>query len=128
MGASLPGEKNPNARFSMNQVREIRAAWARGETTCAVIAEAHGVEEKTIYLMVRGKTYKDPAYQQPANCARFTKKGERHPMHRLSLKDVVEIKRLIAAGHQTLTAIGARFGVSRSHVGGIKRGKFWRHV
>jgi len=128
MGARLPGEKNPNARFSMEQVREIRAVWARGETTCADIAKAHGVQEKTIYLMVRGETYRDPAYAQPANRDRFTKKGERHPLHRLSEVEVVEIKRLIAAGHHTLTAIGERFGVSRSHVGGIKHGKFWKHV
>lgn len=128
MGGSLPGEKNPHARFSREQVREIRAVWARGETTCADIARTHGVQEKTIYLMVRGATYRDPAYQQPANRDRFTKKGERHPLHRLSVADVVEIKRLIAGGQHTLTAIGERFGVSRSHVGGIKRGKFWRHV
>jgi len=128
MGGRLSGGANPNARLTADQVAQVRGEWTRGNVTCADLARRFDVGQRTIYGIVRGETYKDGSYKPPPNTSRATKKGEKHPGHRLTESQVLEIKQLIADGGMTLTAIGARFGVTRSHVGAIKAGRFWRHV
>lgn len=128
MSGCLPGSSNPTARLSVDQIKIIRREWSLGQVTCRALAARFGVCLRTMYGIVRGETYVDPEYCPPLNANRDTKKGERHNMARLSAADVVEIRRLIKKGGMTLTAIGEMFGVSRSHIGGIRRGRFWRHV
>lgn len=128
MGASLPGTRNPNARFTAAQVREIRALWRRGRLSAEEIAARYRCHKSAIYRMVRGESYTAPRYSPKPTRERFTKKGERHPQSKLSVIQVVEIKRMLKRGDMTKTAIGARFGVSRSHIGAIASGKYWRHI
>ena len=109
MSCSLPGTFNPNARFSREEVAAIRSTWRNGEETCAALADRYGVDQKTIYKMVRGESYRDPEYLQPPNTERSTKKGERHPGHRLTESEVGEIKRLISDGGTPPSASGSAY-------------------
>lgn len=51
--------------------------------------------------------------------------GERHPMAKLTAQDAAAVRQALAAGEPT-AAIAARFGVSRTTVGDIGRGRIWR--
>lgn len=55
-------------------------------------------------------------------------RGERHGSAKLSEAEVIEIKRLITGGEMSRAEIGNRFGVDRSAVRKIARGRSWRHV
>jgi len=51
--------------------------------------------------------------------------GGKNPNAKLSEDDVVEVRRLLTLGH-THRAIGNRFGVDRSTITAINRGKHWK--
>jgi hypothetical protein len=53
--APMPGEKNPSARLTAEDVLAIRAAWPR--TTQAVLAKQYGVAPTTISAVVRRETW-----------------------------------------------------------------------
>jgi hypothetical protein len=55
------------------------------------------------------------------------RKGEKHPLAKLTATCVEEIKNLRAGG-ATLKLVGDRFGVSESQVSLIYRGKTWKHT
>lgn len=54
--------------------------------------------------------------------------GERHPLARLTLSDVREIKRLCEAKTERQRDIGARFGVTQTTVSAIVTGKLWAYA
>lgn len=54
--------------------------------------------------------------------------GEGNRAARLRAEDVVEIRRLYAAGEGSQQALADRFGITQSHVGYIIRRKAWAHV
>lgn len=51
-------------------------------------------------------------------------RGERHGSHKLTDKQVLEIR----AAKGTHRAIAKAFGIGKSTVGGIKRGTAWKHL
>jgi hypothetical protein len=53
--------------------------------------------------------------------------GERHPMVRLTEVQVRELRKLYSEGWK-LSALVARFGVSKSAVHGIAKKRTWKHV
>jgi hypothetical protein len=55
------------------------------------------------------------------------RKGEKHPLVRLSTADVEEIRRLGSLGHTHLVIAG-QFGVCRQYIGKIMRRENWSHV
>jgi hypothetical protein len=61
----------------------------------------------------------------PPDSSRRPLSGERHPAHKLSSGQVVEIRKLRAAGHKQQTVADA-FGVSVSAIKDIDAGRSWR--
>lgn len=53
--------------------------------------------------------------------------GERHPSHKLTDAQVIEIRRRAAAGEQT-RPMAREFGVTAPVVRGIRRGTMWKHL
>jgi len=51
-------------------------------------------------------------------------KGEQHPFARLTESQVHEIREI----GDSQRGIAARYGISQSHVSGIKHRRFWRHI
>jgi hypothetical protein len=54
---SNPGEKNPQAKLTAEQVLEIRTRYAAGGITCARLAGRYGVSGSLISLIVREKIW-----------------------------------------------------------------------
>lgn len=55
-------------------------------------------------------------------------RGELHGQAKLNNSDIPIIRKLIAEGKTTLTAIGKRFGVTPTTICYIKHGKKWGHI
>ena len=55
------------------------------------------------------------------------RRGERHPLVRLTEDDVRSI-RALRAGGATETSLATRFGVGRAQIGKIARRENWKHV
>lgn len=55
-------------------------------------------------------------------------RGEQHGRARLTEADVLEIRRIYAAGEMAQHPLAHRFGVSRSLIKDIVQGKCWRHL
>jgi hypothetical protein len=55
------------------------------------------------------------------------KRGVEHHNHKLSERDVTQIRALSMAG-LTKTKIGRNFNVSRTTVANVLSGKIWKHV
>jgi hypothetical protein len=55
------GQGNANSRLTEDQVREIRASYVKKSkhANTVILAERYGVDNVTISLIVRGKTWKD---------------------------------------------------------------------
>lgn len=51
--------------------------------------------------------------------------GEQNPAHKLTLAEVQEIRHCFLVGNTTITALGSKFGVSRSAVSLVVRGRTW---
>jgi hypothetical protein len=60
-------------------------------------------------------------------CRAHDRKGQNHPMSRLTAEDVVEIRRLRDCG-ATEASVAAKFGIGRGQVGKIHRRENWGHV
>lgn len=58
-----------------------------------------------------------------------TRKGEVHPLAKLTNEDIVLLKKLISFGNSDKIIYEFFKGrISRSHIGGIRRGTFWKHI
>ena len=54
--------------------------------------------------------------------------GAKHPLSVLNESDVKQIRTLHSLGIYTLSEIGDRFEISKSHVGHIVKRRIWKHV
>jgi hypothetical protein len=56
---ALRGDSNGHAKFTWQQVREIRARYAMGNITQRALAREHGVNQYAIWAIVIGKTWRE---------------------------------------------------------------------
>lgn len=55
-------------------------------------------------------------------------RGEGHPFAKFSLKTVLEVRRLYATGKFKQVELARQFNISNSHLCGLLKRRFWRHV
>lgn len=134
-----PGESNPAAKFTAEEVKAIWNAYAAGGITQAELAKMYNTSQPVIGGIVRGESWSTVTggavssaggrrelerRNRVANCRR----GEGHPFSKLTEKDVLEIKRLASVDGLSGRKISSLFGVSVSVVCDILRGDSWSHV
>lgn len=56
------------------------------------------------------------------------RKGEQHPYAKLTEKDVLKIRKMIASGEYKHKTIARKFGVSNQSVCDIGKNRVWKHV
>lgn len=71
-------------------------------------------------------TQADNVHDMMAKGRSVAVRGEQHGCARLSASDVDQIRALVDAGHHTITAVSALFGVSRRQVRRIAAGESWK--
>ncbi len=58
----------------------------------------------------------------------YDRRGSDNPRAKIDEQDVIAIRSAVVAGDMTLKAIGHFFGISKTQVGHIVKGKTWSHV
>lgn len=55
-------------------------------------------------------------------------KGEEHPQHKLTEKQVIAIRRLWEIGHRNIRVLAKNNGVSTSNIRKIVKNQTWTHI
>ena len=116
--AQWPEARQGFARFTDEQVLEIRQRYHREDTTFDEIAKDYGVTATAITDLVHGDTYKyceGPLSPAGAN----HRKGERHPRAKWSDAVVDELRERYAKGDISQQQLADEYGMSRSNVSNI---------
>ncbi len=108
------GSKHHNSRLTNDVVLEIRARLLAGERGCAVAA-AYGIGRSQVSAIRVGKSWA------------HLDTGELRPAAKLTVADVVAIRRLGASGVPS-SVIAARYGVTRSYINRIKSRACWANI
>lgn len=64
---------------------------------------------------------------RPSNYRTRDNSGENHPRSKLTKEDVFLIKELFKKG-ETVTSLSQQFGVSKSAINSILKGRTWGHL
>lgn len=117
------GESHPNARFTDEQVAEMRRRYSAGESQ-ASLGRAFGTSGEVVGPVVTGKTWRHLPGAIPSG---GTSRGESHYRSRLTVESVRLIRARHAAG-DSQTALAREFGVSLGTVHSVVRRINWKDV
>lgn len=125
------GSERPNSILTEDAVRDIRLRYATGRVTQKQLASEHGVDTTTVTRIISGQNWKHikstltPEQIEMATDSNRAR-GERSGRAKLTLADVVEIRRKFAAG-ASKSELGREYGVSANTIGNaINRG--WKQL
>ena len=109
-------------RISLRTAKKIRKQLLRGEYISDV-SRQHGVSYSCVHSIATGRTWQHLGnpIQIPAS------RGERHRRAKLTEKSARKVKQLLRDG-APISALAAKFGVSRGAVYAIKYNRTWRHI
>lgn len=126
---SPKGASNPNSRLTSASVIEIRKDYVSG-ASAEGLARHFRVTKATINDVVSGISWQhliglsgSPTLEQMRAALSVNKKTAA----RLSPENVSEIKKRLSSGEQG-KALAIQFGVHKTTISDIKRGKIWRDV
>ncbi len=124
------GEESHSSKLTADQVAAIRTSLINGETGVA-LAEKHGVHVMTISNIRNARSWREAETDDLAACQladrKLSHKGEEHPSHILTERDVEQIiRRLIDKEQQKMIAF--EFGVHPVAISNINNGLAWNHV
>ena len=131
MGHDLVNGNDGGAGVVMGQVqRKKRAPYPEeSRRKLSEMNKGKPVHPNFAASWVARKGRKDPpeliAKRTATNRERGRNKGENHPLHRLTKDKVKEIRSLYASGSYTRTALGQKFGVSRTCIYHVIVGDRW---
>jgi hypothetical protein len=125
--AIVSGERGARARFTMEQVRAIRARYSTGEASASQIAAEYGVFQTCISKIVCNYTYHDPTYD-PSIVARNQvipdRAGENGPNAKLTWS-VVRVIRIRYAAREDTSSLAIEYGVAESTIRRIASNEAW---
>ena len=110
------GDRSGTAKISDKDIPEVRRLIQEAKEPYEKIAVRFGVTRATIGRFARGKR------RDVAGVPNRRKVGDF-----LTTERVMEIKRLLRDG-AVQAHIAKRFGISVSHINGIKMGRSWKHI
>lgn len=119
-----PGVKSGNSKFTMRDIEKIRRLAADGKLTAVEIANSFGVNPRTISRIAVGKSYRN----EGGAIAPFgPPRGEKSGKAKLTEKDVVYLRKAVAAG-DSYTRLAEELNVSPDAVRGAVIGARWKHI
>jgi NUMOD4 motif/HNH endonuclease len=119
---TVSGENHPGAKFTNDQIREIRRRLATGKHGIVVqLSKEYGVTHAMISAIKNNKNWVDvQADGVDIRCLR---------KERLTVPVVKQIKRELAVGGWGITSrLSKKYGVTQQMISCIKTGKAWAHV
>lgn len=133
-GRMTRGINSPSAKLSECEVNAIRSIYAAGNNSQCEVAKMFKTTGSNVNRIIKGLAWSHldggksfeyvPISENPNSIAR----GEKQGGAKLTTENVREIRSLRNTGCYSLREIASRFGISKSTVSTIARGKSWRHV
>lgn len=120
-GTDPIGIRNPVAKLTWDQVREVRRRHASESTPVTLLATDYGVDPSTLTDVLDGKTWVDPSYSPLVDAD--TRRGTK-----LKAQQVLEIRARYATSEVPFTELAKEYGVSRQQISQIIRRKSWAHI
>lgn len=101
-------------KVTPSMVRRIKRQYAGG-ASMRQLALKHDVSLATIHKAIHDKIIFSNSWHR----------GESHPMGKLTMGQVREIRQLYSTGNYTLEELGQQFGITGSNVGYIVKKRTW---
>lgn len=117
------GEDCYQSVLTEEKVRQIRAEAHTGRSSQEMAME-YGVTAAHINQIVSNRRWKDPSYTPPTPEERASANKKPRPKAKLSIEQVYEIRKLLAAGERHKT-IADRMGCTTYNISAISRGLTW---
>lgn len=127
-GFSMPGEKNPKAKLTPEDILAIIAEYKRGEITLNSLGKKYQVSGTTISGIISGKDWRCFNSPQRKILQDSVLNDPRKPNTKLNKEQALELIRLCRAGNLSQTEIGKIFGVSQATVSAIFLGSRWKGI
>jgi group I intron endonuclease len=120
------------SKLTKEQVFEILDLYASGGMFQQTIAERFGISRRAVGMIVKGQTYKHiprPTITPNEDKMKETLHARLSETHsNLSKDDVLEIRRLYAAGGISQQAVADKFNITREAARNIINRKVWTHI
>lgn len=126
------GERVGNAKFTAEQVADMRALYLAGGHTHQSFADQFGVTREAIRDMLRGDNWghipTDRSAVLAMGQANKAMPGEKNPSAKLNANRVREIRQRYAGGGETYVTLAEAFGVSPAAIRFVVTRRTWQHV
>lgn len=119
--------RNGSYKLDESQVLEMRRLYTTGDYSQVELGRMFNIKDGQAHNILTGKSWKHLLGSNDLHEIWLRDHGSA-PSIKLMTDDVLEIRRLYAAGSVTLREIGEQFKVSTSHVSRIVNGKKWAHL
>jgi predicted XRE-type DNA-binding protein len=113
-----------NAKLTVEAVQEIRRL--RGKRRQVEVAAQFGISQSHVNDIQRGTAWSHIPYDEKEAAKNYQRKGEDHPLSKITADQVKEIRSL--AGTLSQQKIASRYGLSQTTVSAIVRRVIWKHV
>lgn len=118
------GEDNGNSKLTAAQVRKIHRLWATKRFQRDALARMFKVSRQTIAGVLSGRVWRQLFRGKRGHSLH---RGEGHVAHKLTDRDVRDIRRRLAQG-ETGASLARRYHVSPSVISEIRTRKAWVHL
>jgi hypothetical protein len=122
----LTGEVLPTAKITAEQVREIRLTYATSPLSSRAFARGYGITHFHLFDILRGDRWKE--IDPPRMIGTRPRFGMHNPASKLTDEDVITIRRRHALGELGYNRLAREYGVHRSSIIRIIKGKGWKHL
>jgi len=124
-------ERLKRSKLNLSDVESIKRELCTG-TSMKVLSKQYDINYSTVQSIkccsIWEEVLPELNSQLKSLVYKDSYKGESNGCSKLTEVQVKEIKSLLNIKNMTMTDIGKKYGVSRTLIGHIKRGKLWSHV
>ena len=126
-------------KLSADDANDMRELYQSGDFTIKTLSEMYGCAASTAFRIINGYSYQkitggEPVQPEKRFWKKEGKKGSEHPMHVLTEKDVLAIRKKVANGFvpgqkmKLYKALSNRFRVSEVTIASIATQQSWKHL
>jgi group I intron endonuclease len=129
--SSRSGVKNPRAKLTWGNVREVREKYLTGKYTYGDLSEEYGINSNNIRNIIFNRAWKDENlteeyFQKISDMSIKRKRGENRAFAKLTWAKVREIREKYLPGKYTQRGLAKEYGISQGVVRRIITHKTWK--
>jgi predicted DNA-binding protein YlxM (UPF0122 family) len=119
------GERNSQAKLTLNDIEEIRNIYAKGNISHKQIADKYGVQTPAIYKIINNLSWYDEKYSPPVFDS-IIKKNK--TARKLSYEIAEEIRQEFKSNNYTIKTLANKYSVSITTIRMILLNRIWKKI